>query len=118
MGVTVGSSNFLKCRLHYPLSYINYYHLSCVLDHGTLLVHLCLLSIAHEAIFMTLLYNDTFKLGTPIGHYLFDWLLVNLNWRRAVSFGLISTIVSINPSDGATQTCRLKCHFVMMAMHK
>ena len=53
---------------------------------------------------MTLMHNDTFKLGPPIGHYVPDWLPVKLNWRRAVCFGLISTIVSINPSDGAMQT--------------
>lgn len=73
-------------------------------------------SIAHNDIYCY--DNDTFKLGTPIGHYLLEWLLVNLNCRRAVCFGLISTIVSINPSDGAMQTRKLKWHFVMAAMYK
>ncbi len=71
-----------------------------------------MLSIAHKAIVMTLMHDDAFKLDTPIGHYLPDWR------RSAVCFGLISTIVSINPSDIATQTCKLKCHFVMTAMYK
>ena len=72
-------------------------------------VVLCILGIAQRVIVMPLMHNDTFKLRSRVAHYLPDWLLLNLNCRSDVCFGLISTIVSINPYDGSTQTQESRC---------